>query len=321
MHNEESEVARKIENLRALDYPRDRVQIIITSDGSTDRTVEIAKSFSGITVLDYPQQQGKPTALNLAAEQATNEILLFTDARQDLSPNAARSLVTALSLPDIGVASGLLVQDKDDDPTSGSGLYWTYEKTVRIFESGFRSVPGATGALYAVRRRDFSPMSPSIILDDVELPMEIVRKGLRCILVPEATAHDIVAPADVESLRKIRTLTGNFQLMSLHPWLLSPVVNPIFFEFFSHKVLRLVVPYALLVAVVTPFFMGGLYPVFGLLQVGGYLLALAGHYSSRVRDRYWPVNAAYLFATLNVAAVQALRNFLGDRYSVRWKRA
>ena len=209
----------------------------------------------------------------------------------------------------------------DADPASGAGLYWTYEKTVRGFESRFRSVPGATGALYALAREHFSPMTPSIILDDVELPMKVVRKGLRCVLVPEATAHDIVAPADVESQRKIRTLTGNFQLISLHPWLLSPITNPIFFEFISHKVLRLVVPYALIVAMVAPFLAGGLYLTFGLLQIGGYLLAIVGHYSAPARDRFWPVNAAYMFAALNVAAMRAFRDFVGDRYSVRWKRA
>ena len=151
--------------------------------------------------------------------------------------------------------------------------------------------------------------------------MKIVRQGLRSVLVPEATAHDVVATPEVESQRKVRTLTGNFQLISLHPWLLSPVINPIFFEFFSHKVLRLIVPYALVIALIAPFIAGGVYLLFGVLQIAAYLLAIAGHFSKRIRDRFWPVNAAYLFASLNVSAVQALRNFVGDRYSVRWKSA
>lgn len=323
MYNEEGNVASKISSLLALDYPTEKLQIVISSDGSTDTTVQIAQQFDRVDVVHYEQQQGKPTALNNAVERARGEILVFTDARQQLGANAVRRLVSSLQQPDIGVVSGLLVQDRNSDASEHSvgGLYWRYEKAIRLAESRFDSVPGATGALYAIRRRDFEPLPKTTILDDVELPMIIVRKGLRCILDDQALAHDVVANHDSEVARKIRTLTGNFQLIARHPWLLSPIQNPVFFQFFSHKVLRLFVPYMLVIVAVAPFFLQGAYRLFIPLQAAFYSLALVGLISVRLRSSFRSIGIAYLFLALNIAAIQALVRFLSARYTVRWKSA
>jgi biofilm PGA synthesis N-glycosyltransferase PgaC len=323
MHNEEKNVGRKITNLRSLRYPADKLQLLIVSDGSTDTTVDIARQFDGVDVLSYEMQKGKPTALNLAATKATGEILVFTDARQQLNRDAVRHLVSSLNNPAVGVASGLLVQDLDAGSRAQStgGLYWRYEKGIRMAESRFDSVPGASGALYAIRKRDYVPLSVTTILDDVELPMNIVRKGLRCILDSRAVAHDVVADHPSEMARKIRTLTGNFQLISNNRWLLSPFDNPIFLQFFSHKVLRLLVPYMLLVVAITPFYLAGAYRLAIPVQVVAYTLAILGFSSSRLRSTVLPISVAYVFLALNVAAIRALVRFLGARYTVRWKSA
>jgi biofilm PGA synthesis N-glycosyltransferase PgaC len=323
MHNEEKNVGRKIANLKSLRYPADKLQLLIVSDGSTDTTVDIARQFDGVDVLSYEMQKGKPTALNLAAAKATGEILVFTDARQQLNRDAVRHLVSSLNNPTVGVVSGLLVQDLDEGSPAHStgGLYWRYEKGIRMAESRFDSVPGASGALYAIRKRDYVPLAATTILDDVELPMNIVRKGLRCILDSRAVAHDVVADHSSEMARKIRTLTGNFQLISNNRWLLSPFENPIFLQFYSHKVLRLFVPYMLLVVAITPFYLGGAYRLAIPVQVVAYTLALLGFSSSRLRSKVLPISIAYVFLALNVAAMRALVRFLGARYTVRWKNA
>lgn len=323
VYNEEKNVAGKISSLLALDYPTDKLQIVISSDGSTDATVKTAQQFDRVDVVHYEQQQGKPTALNNAVEQARGEILVFTDARQELGVNAIRHLVSNLQRPDVGVVSGLLVQDRNSDSPEHTvgGLYWRYEKAIRLAESRFDSVPGATGALYAIRRRDFEPLPKTTILDDVELPMGIVRKGLRCILDDRALAHDVVADHDSEIARKIRTLTGNFQLIARHPWLLSPIQNPLFFQFFSHKILRLFVPYMLVIVAVAPFFLEGAYRSLIPLQAAFYSLALVGFTSVRLRSSFRTIGFAYMFLALNVAAIRALVRFLSTRYTVRWKNA
>lgn len=323
MHNEEQNVGRKLANLMSLDYPADKMQVLIASDGSTDATVNIARQFDRVDVLHYETQKGKPTALNLAAAKATGEILVFTDARQELNEDAIRYLVSSLNNPAVGVVSGLLVQDlgADSRAQSTGGLYWRYEKEIRLAESRFASVPGASGALYAIHKRNFVPLSATTILDDVELPMNIVRTGLRCLLDSRALAHDVIAEHRSEMVRKIRTLTGNFQLVSRHPWLLSPFENPIFFQFVSHKVLRLFVPYMLIIVAIAPFYLAGAYRLAIPFQAIGYSLAILGFSSSRLRTKIMPISAAYVFLALNVAAIRALARFLSARYTVRWKNA
>ena len=323
MYNEEQNVARKIRNLGALDYSEGKLQIVISSDGSTDGTVDIARQFDSVDVVHYTEQKGKPTALNMAVEQADGDILVFTDARQDLSTDALRYLIAMLLKDEIGVVSGLLVQDRDSDGSESvvGGLYWRYEKAIRQAESRFDSVPGATGALYAIRRRDFDPLPQATILDDVELPMNIVRKGLRCVGDERARAHDVVANHELEFARKTRTLTGNFQLIARHRWLISPTGNPLFFQFFSHKVLRLFVPYMLVIVAITPFMLGGPYLYFIPLQVAFYLLAILGYTSVRLRSSVRSIGIAYLFTALNMAAIHALVRYLSARYTVRWKSA
>lgn len=320
-HNEASNIEHKLKNLTSLDYDSDKLQILVVSDGSTDTTVELARNFERVDVLSYQTQQGKPTAINMAAKAANGEILVFTDARQELSASSIKLLVASLQQPGVGVVSGLLVQDlpTDEEDARSNGLYWRYEKSVRLAESRFDSIPGATGALYAIRKQHFTPVMKQTILDDVELPMNVVRAGLRSVLEPRALAHDVVANSNSEMARKIRTLTGNFQLIAQQPWLMSPRRNRLFFQFFSHKVLRLLVPYMLVVVAVAPFYLGGPYSLTIPLQAAFYLLAIAGLQSEKLRSRLWPVNVAYLLIALNVAAVRAFGRFVGARYSVKWK--
>ena len=208
----------------------------------------------------------------------------------------------------------MLGDPRSGEATEGMSLYWRVEKQIRELEAASGSVVGATGALYAVRRKLLSPIPEGTILDDVYIPMQVARQGKRVIFEPRARAWD---SADLgtgrEFARKVRTLGGNYQLLQLAPWLLSRE-NPIRFEFISHKLLRLVVPLALVVALVSSALLpGAIYRVALLLQLAFYVLSLL----ATLRLGHGPLrraaNAASTFVILNMAAVVAFANFMAGR--------
>jgi len=203
------------------------------------------------------------------------------------------------------------------EAAEGMGLYWRVEKTVRELESASGSVVGATGALYAVRRELFVPVPAGTILDDVYIPMQVARQGKRVVFEPRARAWDSAdLGAEREFARKVRTLNGNYQLLQLAPWLLGSR-NPIRFEFVSHKLLRLVAPFALLVVFVTSAAITGpVYRVACYLQIAFYAMSLLALLRLRLGPLGRAANAAMTFVVLNTAAVVAFVNFVSGRKAV-----
>jgi len=195
------------------------------------------------------------------------------------------------------------------------GLYWRIEKRIRELESGSGSVLGATGALYAVRRELMVPVPEGTILDDVYIPMQVVRQNKRIVFEERARAWDLPdLGGGLEFGRKVRTLSGNYQLIQLAPWLLS-LRNPLLFEFVSHKVLRLVMPFALVITLLAPLWLPGVFyrGMLGL-QIAFYgmgLMALAGFPKTGILGRV--SDAAGTFLLLNLAAVVAFVHFVGGR--------
>lgn len=318
-HNEEQNLPRKLAYLRALDYPRERLETIIVSDGSTDRTVAILEDAAPfVTAVVIPSPVGKAEALNRGFLHATGDILVFLDSRQSLDPDAVAELVSCLADPAVGAVSGELQLETADGLPSpdGLGMYWKIEKLTRKLESATGSVVGATGAIYAIRRELFVPIPPGTLLDDVLIPMQVARAGKRVIFHAGAIARDRVFPnSGKEFGRKVRTLTGNYQLLRLAPWLLSPS-NPLLFRLISHKLLRLAVPVLLVLLLLSSALAGGLfYEAAFLLQVLFYAMALLGFAVPASRRRR-TVSVAYTFTMLNVAAALAFYNFLGGR--TRW---
>ena len=250
-HDEATRLAVKIASLDALDWPRDRFEAVIVSDGSTDATVGLldwaASVRPWLRVLHYERAAGKPTALNVGVAAARGDVLVFMDARQRVGAQAVRELVDALCRPGVGAASGELLLDAGGAPDAASvGLYWRYEKWIRTRESELFSTTGATGALYAIRRADYVPHRDDVLLDDFDTPVRLLRRGLRTVFVPGAQVFDLAeGQASGEFRRKVRTLAGNFQSFARSPWLFDPRRNPVWWQFVSHKVFRLLVPYAL----------------------------------------------------------------------------
>lgn len=248
--NEAARIASKIESCLEQDYKAAPLRVVVASDGSIDATAEIVGSFAKpkVMLLDFAARRGKAACLNDAIQACAESIIVLTDARQRLAPDAVSKLLENFADPVVGAVSGELVFEAvESDFGGGVDTYWRYEKFIRRNEAIVHSVAGATGALYAIRRSEFEPIPPNTILDDVLIPMNIVLRGRRAVFDERALAFDKPAQrADIERARKVRTLAGNFRLIAQRPQLINPLRNPIFVQFFSHKVMRLIAPYALL---------------------------------------------------------------------------
>ena len=308
----------KLRNLLELDYPPHLYEVIVVSDGSVDATESILRECADprVRIVLNQLSRGKACGLNDGIQMSQGDLVMFTDARQRIEPGALRALAENFVDPEVGCVSGelMLGDSQTGEAGEGMGLYWRVEKKVRELESASGSVVGATGALYALRRELLVAVPEGTILDDVYIPMQVARQGKRVVFEPRARAWD---SADLgtgrEFARKVRTLSGNYQLLQLAPWLLSGS-NPIRFEFISHKLLRLVVPFALVVLFVTSALIPSPpYRVIFILQVAFYgmsLLALL-HLKRGLLAR--TANAAHTFVVLNTAAVVAFVNFAGGR--------
>lgn len=317
--NEEANLPAKLENLRRLDFPKDRLQIVIASDGSTDRTASILhEQASHICPVILDKSHGKAGALNEAVKRATGEILVFLDARQFVELDSVSELVACFADPTVGAVSGELLLESASAAQSPDalGIYWKIEKVVRKLESTSGSVVGVTGAIYAVRRELYTEIPDGTILDDVFVPMNVARTGKRVIFQPSAIARDrLFSEKGKEFSRKVRTLTGNYQLLRLSPWLLSPS-NPLLFRFISHKLLRLLVPLLLVLMLVTSATATGpLFRTIFWLQILFYVLAVLGSLSPSTR-KLKPVAIANTFVMLNAAAALAFYNFVAGRNRV-----
>jgi len=325
VRNEEKVLSEKIQNLLRLNYPAELVQLVVVSDGSSDRTEEILSEFgpeSRLHAIVKPQAQGKAAGLNDGIQAARGEIVVFTDARQQIEADAVRFLVENFADASVGCVSGelMLGNPGSGETAQGMGLYWRVEKKIRELESAGGSVMGATGALYAARRELLPELPAELILDDVYIPLHILRQGRRVLFDARARAWDVPdLGAGREFARKVRTLSGNYQLVQLAPWVLTGA-NPARFQFVSHKLLRLLSPFALAAVLVASFFLPQpVYRVALLLQLFLYGLSLMAIFSLALGPVTRLADAALTFVLLNTAALVAFANFVTGR-KVAWTR-
>jgi cellulose synthase/poly-beta-1,6-N-acetylglucosamine synthase-like glycosyltransferase len=322
VRNEAGRIPRKLDNLASLNYPADLVQVVVVSDGSTDETNELLRSrlSDRVRAVFVDQHIGKAACLNRALEVATGDIVVFTDIRQMIEPGALRELLANFADPYVGCVSGELMFGEfsgNGGIAEPLGLYWRMEKQVRRLESATGSVVGATGAFYAARRFLIPALAPGTLLDDVYIPVSIARAGKRVLFEPEARAWDnVVDEASAEFRRKVRTLTGNFQLLRLAPWLLSPF-QPLWFRFLSHKMSRLAVPWLMMLAVVLAALIRDVPSIvflsaFALLLLAA-LLAIVARGPGLITRL---CKTAQAFVVLNTAAAMAFVNFVMNRYGV-----
>ncbi len=310
--NEAQHLQAKLENIAALEYPAHLLQIVVVSDGSTDGTAEVLSRFPGVEAVLLPESGGKALALNEGVRRATGEMLLMLDVRQRVDRDALRRLLPPLADPAVGAVSGELLLENADGSQSAEalGIYWQIEKAVRRLESESGSVVGVTGAIYLMRRALYEPLPAGLVLDDVLVPMQVARRGYRVLFQPAAVARDrIFVEPGKEFKRKVRTLTGNLQLLQVAPWLMSPS-NPLLLRLVSHKLLRLLVPFLLLAMLVaSAVSRSPRMHVLLALQIAFYALAVAGTLAPGLR-RWRFIAIPTTFSMLNLAAALAFYKFV-----------
>lgn len=329
-YNEGEALARKLKAFRDAAAYSTIDEILVGSDGSTDGSIEqIRRGLdSKVRLVDFPARRGKASVLNDLIALCRSEILVFCDVRQRLDREAIARLLENFADEKVGVVSGELHLEEPVDRVGagGVGAYWRYEKWIRKSESAAGSVPGATGALYAIRRSLVRPIPSSTLLDDVAIPMQAVMQGWRCVFDERAAAFDQVSSdISTESVRKRRTIAGNIQLIRLFPGYLLPWRNPIWFQFVSHKVSRLFSPFLLLGLLVSSLWLAPDWRwaesvAYG--QAAVYLAALAG--SRRSARSGLPgrlAGIARAFVSMNFTTLLAWGDALSGRFEARWQRS
>lgn len=326
-YNEDRVIEAKLRNSLALDYPRDRLEIIVVSDGSNDATPAIARRFveRGVTPLHDPARRGKTAALNRGVAAARGEIVVFSDANNLFDSDALTRLVARFRDPRVGGACGLksIAAADERESSQGDGLYWRYESAVKLAESRLGSITGADGEIFAIRKRLYLPLDERLINDDAAITFDIVRQGYRVVYEPRAVSRE---PASIrledDYFVKVRMVSGGFQTLAFYRRFLFPPRSIFALAFLSHKLLRWLMPLLLGVVYVTsawlayrPFFLG-----FFILQTVFYLLAALGWLLRRRR----PARVLYFpcyFTVMNLAALTGLYRYLRRTQTTSWRKA
>ncbi|HSE05569.1 MAG TPA: glycosyltransferase family 2 protein [Methylomirabilota bacterium] len=322
-YNEEAHLPAKLVNLQALEYPRDRLEVIFVSDGSTDGTNEILHGLDQpqVRTLVLPARGGKATALNHAVEQAKHEILVFSDAATEFAPDAVQRLARHFRDPGVGAVCGALRFRASAESRHTEGVYWSYECMLRLMEGRLGATLTASGALYALRRACYAPLPADTIVEDLLVPMNARRLGYRVLYDPEAIGTDYAASTVAgEFTRRVRVATGSFRaLRQLVGIPLGPMTT---FALFSHKFLRWILPFLLLGLLVASAVLWErpLYRGFLIAQVLFYAWAAIGFgFRTRLSNVRYALIAYYLTA-IHVAYLVGFYRFAIGRRGATWQR-
>jgi cellulose synthase/poly-beta-1,6-N-acetylglucosamine synthase-like glycosyltransferase len=316
-HDEEEVIERKVRNALGLDYPRERLEVIVASDGSSDRTVELARVAGADLVLDLPRA-GKVAAQNAAVERARGELLAFSDANAFWAPDAMRQLVTSFADPRVGYVCGQLRLTADGSANE-EGAYWHYEMVVRELESDLGGITAGNGAIYATRRDSY------IVLDsarghDLCFPFAMTKRGWRALYAPGAVAEEKMAPTiGGEFARKRRMMNRTWGVV-LRDGMLSPRgYGPLYaFQMLSHRALRYASPFLHLVALGTNLALlghGAIYTVTMAIQAAAILAAALG---AVIPIR--PLRLAYYYAMVEGSILAGLWDRLRSGTAVTWEK-
>jgi cellulose synthase/poly-beta-1,6-N-acetylglucosamine synthase-like glycosyltransferase len=327
--NEEREIRDTVENKLAQQYPPDRLEVIVVSDGSTDRTDEIVRSIAErsagrLRLLRQEPRQGKTQALNLALRHATTDLVVFSDANSIYAPNALRVLVRSFAEASVGYVTGRMVYTNPDGAGFGdsSGTYMSYENSLRALETKLGSIVGVDGGIDAIRRELYVPMQPDQLPDFV-LPLGVVESGRRVVYEPDAVIHE-PGLADATDEVRMRVRVALRALWGLYDkrGLLNPLRYPLFaWQLASHKVLRYAAFAPLAGVLLFNFLLVGQHPFytgFLALQLAAYSLAALGHALVRAPVRASKLLVPYYFVILNAACLIAFWKFLTGQKMVVW---
>ena len=325
-YNEEAHLEQKLANSAALDYPKERLEIVVASDGSTDQTNAIAKRFAaqGVRLIAMRDNIGKSAMLSRVVPLVQGDIVVFSDASSALEPDALRKLVRNFADRRVGCVCGLYrLQAGEDMRAQGEGLYWRYETWLKQQESRLHSILGAHGAFYAIRKDLFQPLAAGTVNDDYLIPMRIVAQGARAVYESEAVSWEReLATIEGEFARRRRIAVGNCQQIVALARLLNPLRGWVAFCFFSHKVLRTVAPLFMVAVLVSSAWLWQPWNLLALsLQGLFYASAYLGYWSQqRGKAIRWLTPPLY-FCLGNLAMLSGLLRFCFRRHAIAWERA
>ena len=326
-YNEERDIRRKLEECLAADYPADRLEIIVASDGSTDRTDDIVREFAPrVTLLRVEGRGGKTIAQNAAVDMARGEILVFSDVTTVYTPVTLREMVANFADPAVGCVGGDLHYEKDPRNTSAEGraLFWGYERQLRVWESQIHSIIGVAGCVYAMRKSLYVPLHPAVISDFVQ-PGGVTSRGHRTILEPRALAFEPVESFSLgeELYRRARVITRGLRGAFTMPDLLNPFRHPWFATLlWSHRVLRWLVPVFLLLLLAASIPLASRGPLFQVVlasQLAVYGAGAVAYALERWRVRLPGAFIPLYFCVVNLAPLLALAWIARGEKKIVWE--
>lgn len=339
-YNEIDVIKRKLDNSLALDYPADKLEIMLIDDGSDDGTLEVGEAYKrehGITLVRKAARSGKMSSVNIGFERARGEIVVLSDASPSYEPSSLKTLVRPLADESVGVVVGTLaVWDAENAVAKPAGLYWKYEAALRGWESKTGSTVAVHGNMFAIKKALFRPLTAGTINDEFSIAMEALRAGKRVVYERDAISYDSASTSmEDEFRRRVRINAGRYQALFNAGYMKAPTFDLVF-RLFSHKLLRPLTPVLMLVMLVANlaalawvnapvrnvFWLRGWWAALLMLgQVMFYGLALAGWMAEKRHMRKVKLlNVPYFFVSSNVAALFGLWRWLRGSQGVMWRK-
>lgn len=326
-YNEENVIGAKIENTLSLNYPADSLNIWVASDGSTDNTNAIVHKYSetnkNVNLLEF-QRTGKSGAINKSIKFLKREIVVFSDANTEYSTDALKNLIRHFNDPGVGCVSGRLIYRNPGETISGIGesFYWRYETSLKKMESKIGYVAGANGAIYAIRKHLFHPFHPRTINDDFTTSMKIVKRGYKSIYADNALVYEDVAPNMLSEFnRHVRDSAGHYIAIIHLLGLLNPFLGIRSFIYWSHRILRWMIPFLLItIFILNIFLWDNLFYIFlFIFQCVFYLLAFVGWLSLNYVKLPFYVYVPFYFCNLNIALLLGFIRVLTNKQKPTWE--
>ncbi|ADQ14096.1 sugar transferase [Halanaerobium hydrogeniformans] len=327
-YNEENIIEEKIKNFYKLKYPEDKLEILLASDGSTDLSSKIIAANKGkkIKFFDYNFRRGKSAVINSLIKEAKGEILVFSDANTILESDILIKLVRPFNNTQIGGVSGNLIFENPNSNPGGEGekLYSIYKNYLKELESKFKTIISVEGAIYAIRKKLFSPIPENTIVDDFIIAILIITKGYKIHYQKSARAYENTALSlSDEFKRRIRIGTGNLQSISLLKDIFSFKNYKILFMFSSHKISRWLVPFAIITTFISNYFLYGnhiFYQIAFYLQILSYFIIIFVHFLNRLNIPIGKLYIPYYFLAMNIALLYGYINFIFKAKDAKWEK-
>ncbi len=323
-YNEENDIKNKIENFLQLDYSPEKIELLIGSDGSTDKTASITRSLLNerVKLFEYKEWRGKVNVLNDIVPGATGEIVIFSDADTIYGKKAIEMLVRHFRDQSVGGVCGKLLLEERVGSITEEGLYWKYENYIKEKESKLDTIVSINGQIFAIRKSLFEALPPDTITEDQALGMRIIGKGYRILFDPEAVASEAIGSLKDEFERRARISAGNFQSVFSSVKVLSPTSGFASFALWSHKIFRWLAPFLLIAIFLINLSLLEIdfFRFFFYAQIIFYSLPSCDHILNKIGMQSKMLHAIYYFNIMNLAILVGFARFITGRQRVTWRR-